>query len=131
MGMYTELFVEGGLKAAAPQEIKNVIYYLFDQARDDHMKIQPIAWPDHPFFTLPRWASIGNCSSFYHVPLSMSTCDEQQGQLYFVSRSDLKNYDNEIAAFLDWLRPYCQTLRGWVLYEEDEAPTTFNHEDND
>ena len=124
MGMYTELFVEGGLRADAPEQVKEVIKRLFN--RNYHTD-DPLTLPDHPFFSKSRWNAIGNCCSFYHVPLSMSACEETQGQLYFVSRSDLKNYEGEIEAFLNWLRPYCEDLRGWHMYEEDEAPTVFIH----
>jgi transposase InsO family protein len=39
----------------------------------------------------------------------------------------LKNYDNEIKHFIDWLTPYIDQedgeCIGWSWYEEDDKPT--------
>jgi hypothetical protein len=39
----------------------------------------------------------------------------------------LKNYNNEIDKFIDWLKPYLKnekgTIIGWKWYEEDMSPT--------
>lgn len=130
MGMYTELMVEGSIRHDAPAQVKHFVNVLFN--RDYHISgADVLPKPDHPFFQCSRWNSVGNCSSFYHLPFSMSAVSTPHtGDLCFISRSDLKNYDNEIALFLDWIKPYCNLLRGWHLYEEDQNPTVFNYEKN-
>lgn len=127
MGMYTELFVEGTLRGTAPQAVKDVIHRLFDPNADRSDDTCAI---DHPFFKASRWAAIGNCSSYYHIPYSLSgtNVSEVTNQLSFISRSDLKNYGNEIELFINWITPYCERLRGWHWYEEAPEPTVFNYE---
>ncbi len=126
MGMYTELFVEGILNENAPAEVLKITRVLFDRNFD--VDITDV--PDHPFFKCSRWQMIGSCSSFYHIPFAMSKVYvPHTNQLCFISRSDLKNYDAEIEKFLDWLKPYCETLRDWHWYEEVNAPTIFNYDE--
>lgn len=128
MGMYTELFVEGYLKKNTPAKVSEIIRFLFERA-DTKPKTAPAELPGHKFFQCKRWAAIGNCSSFYHIPFALSDVHMlYNGELAFVSRSDLKDYDYEIAKFVDWLKPHCGLLRGWSWYEEALAPTFFNFE---
>lgn len=126
MGMYTELFVEGAVRKDAPYFVHHFIHRLFN--RNYHVSgADLLAPPDHPFFKCARWMVIGNMSSHYHIPLSISDARDDTGETWFVSRADLKNYEGEIEKFLDWIRPYCSLLRGWHWYEEDAQPTTFNY----
>lgn len=127
MGMYTELFVEGTLKAGAPADVVEVVDFLFGGG--DRSVGAPCQLPDHAFFQLDRWMMLGVSNSFYHVPMSLSGVNTAHtGQMSFVSRSDLKNYGGEIAKFIDWVTPYCERLRGWYWYEEEDEPTVFQHE---
>lgn len=84
---------------------------------------QPDHIPDHPFFRCTRWDAIGSGWSFYHAPFSLSKMEKG----YIFSRSDIKNYDDEIRHFLDWLRPYIAPVVGrcigWTWYEEADQPT--------
>lgn len=47
------------------------------------------------------------------------------------TRSNLKNYDDEIELFLDWIKPYIRSGSGlenvyaYVLYEQDKIPTVY------
>lgn len=126
MGDYTELFVEGTLKRDVPDVVVDVLRFLFDASHEE--RVPPATLPEHPFFNTPRWMYVGTMSSFYHVPMSLSGVSSMHdGALSFVSRSDLKNYNNEIKHFLDWLTPYCDTLRGWQWYEYDPRPEVFNY----
>ena len=71
---------------------------------------------------------IGSCCSFYHFPARVGLVYEPEhlDEIYIFNRSDLKNYDGEIAAFLDWVMPYIDepegTWIGHVFYEEWEQP---------
>lgn len=119
MGMYTELVVKCNLQDNLPEEVENVLQYLFNRKTNIPKEV-----PKHPFFSCPRWTMIGSCSSYYHVPFALSKYEEG----YIFSRSDLKEYDNEIEYFFDWIRPYIETYGtkiciGWSWYEEDDKPT--------
>lgn len=102
MGMYTEVYICSSLKTDTPKDALGVLYYLFGDA------VEPTNLPAHDFFKCDRWMSVGHCSSYYHIPFPVSVIqsDNVSGQLHVVSRSDLKNYDNEISKFFDWIMPY-------------------------
>lgn len=124
MGMYTELVLKCRIKEDTSQEVLTVLHYLF---KNRLVGATPL---DHPFFKAPRWTMIGNSSSFYHHPEAVSDLyefDQPNRGVYIFSRSDLKNYDNEIALFLDWINPYLDHMPGecigWTWYEEEEQPT--------
>lgn len=126
MGMYTELLLKVEVKDGLPEEVEDVLNFLFN--REDHS--YPAVLPDHKFFRAPRWPAIGSCSSHYHIPWSNSMYSGH----YIFSRSDLKNYDDEIELFLDWVTPYLATYKGvcygWTWYEEEDAPTLLFPEEN-
>ena len=128
MGMYTELVLKCEIKENVPENVHNILSYLFNQADGFD---NPPPQPDHAFFLCERWRMLGQCSSFYHVPFALSKystgfSDGRAGG-YIFSRSDLKNYDNEIKHFIDWLTPYIDQedgeCIGWSWYEEDDRPT--------
>jgi hypothetical protein len=124
MGMYTELVLKCRVRDTTPDGIKEVLRHMFGN------NVEPETLPEHPFFKSPRWSLLGKCSSYYHHPEALSGIFESSndwGDMYIFSRSDLKNYDNEIALFVDWITPYVdgygKACIGWEWYEEDEAPT--------
>ena len=129
MGMYTELVLKCCIKDDVPEDVRTILDYLFNTSGDFD---NPPPQPDHPFFKSHRWVMVGQCSSFYHHPKALSDywmghdgARDRGG--YIFSRSDLKNYDNEINLFIDWLRPYIdeedEQCIGWSWYEEDYQPT--------
>lgn len=120
MGMYTELVLKVRLEKSIPEDVKNILKFLFSD------KEEPSIIPDHPFFQCERWQCVGRCSSFYHHPESVSSFNEEGSSYAIFSRSDLKNYDSEIGKFIDWLTPYLMHRRkciGWTWYEEEQEPT--------
>lgn len=126
MGMYTELVLKCQIKDNLPDDVRAVLKHLFKEGDE------PKSLPDHAFFKCPRWMMIGQCSSFYHHPAALSDYwtghgnDDNRGG-YIFSRSDLKNYDDEIAKFIDWVMPYIDEMDGqcigWSWYEEETEPT--------
>lgn len=116
MGMYTELIFKADVKKILPTDVEAVLQHLFNG------DVLPSNLPEHPLFGLPRWTMIGRGCSYYHVPWVNSKYSEG----YIFSRSDLKNYDGEIEAFIDWIRPYLdehpEKCVGWMWYEELDAP---------
>lgn len=133
MGMYTELLLKCSIK---PEAVNNpILRFLFAGGPEpDREDI-----PHHPLFMCDRWKHIGSCSSHYHHPKAMSDINENG---YLFSRSDLKNYDDEINKFLDWFWPFVEESPGqcigWTWYEEEDVPTliiyelrSHNHEQKD
>jgi len=126
MGMYTEIYVKIEFKTNLPVEVVTALKWLNGEFGID----DEVTLPEHPFFKLPRACMVLSCSSYYHQP--RATCnlwfDDIHGGYYLCARADLKNYDGEIEAFFDWVKPYCassadRTFIGYHLYEEDNEPT--------
>lgn len=123
MGMYTELVLNLTVKASIPADALTVLRHL---ANGDEA---PVALPDHPFFRCDRWSMVMRCSSHYFIPFALSRLEspEYVKDHYLSTRSDLKNYSDEIDLFVDWLAPYMDALPGSFLgykrYEEDDDPT--------
>lgn len=125
MGMYTEIYTKISFVKDLPAEVVTALQWLEGEfGIDDKPQL-----PEHPFFKLPRAYLVLRGCSYYHQP--RSTCnlwfDDISGSWHLCSRADLKNYDGEIAAFFDWVKPYVdtcgKTFIGYFLYEEDEEPT--------
>lgn len=116
MGMYTELVIKADVKSDLPVEIEKVLQHMFNGEE------KPIELPNHPFFQCHRWPMLGSCSSYYHIPWS----DSMYHEGYLFSRSDLKNYSDEIELFVDWIKPYLDApvgfCIGWKWYEEWDKP---------
>jgi hypothetical protein len=88
----------------------------------------PLTLPEHPLFSADRWQWMLTCSSYYFTPRSMCLFEfDKIGRDWcFISRSDFKNYGDEIAKFIDWLRPYLSDpdeMIGYYRYEESREPT--------
>jgi len=115
MGTYTELVLKTRISTEDPLVLK-MLTFMFDPNFLSENEI-PTELPDHAFFRSTRWNSIGLCNSFYHIPYTLNYFKDN----YLFSRSDLKNYDNEIELFLDWLSPYIPydigTVIGWICME--------------
>lgn len=118
MGEYTELVLKCRLESLLPEQVKNVLEFLFNPRAEEKNKLKDL--PDHPFFNCPRWKAIGSSSSYYHIPEEFNYINLETGRLF--SRSDLKNYDDEIDKFIDWISPYLAMqsgdIIGWKCFEQ-------------
>ena len=127
MGMYTELVMAAEIKTKDPAVI-DILQYMTDN--DSYEK--PKKLPDHPLFKTSRWSWMLNGTSEYFSgsPQSKLTVDTLLGTnnpRYFLSvRFNIKNYENEIEKFLDWLAPYLSVFDEFIGYyrsEEYRYPT--------
>lgn len=123
MGMYTEIYVKINFKDDLPAEVVNALKWL---AGEDSTQ----SLPDHPFFRMHRAPILLRCCSYYHQPGVTRNLwfDDISKSWYLCSRSDIKNYEDEIEAFFDWVKPFVETrgektFIGYHLYEEDDEPT--------
>lgn len=121
MGMYTELVL--GVEIVPDDNVIGILRHMLDEI--DHFDGDY----SHPLFETPRWSYMLNCGSWYFDGQTDSKlftrklCDYVA---YFLNvRCNLKNYDDEIELFLDWLNPYIKTqgFLGYYRYEEFENPT--------
>lgn len=125
MGMYTELVFGCSLKKDAPDEVVNILRYLSDN-NDAYESFLP----QHPFFNCNRWRLIGSNSSCYFGGASHFQFIVDSIMGYRISlRCNIKNCDNEIQKFIDWIMPYVNygagynELLGYYIYEKDIEPT--------
>lgn len=120
MGMYTELVLGVELKSD-PVVIDTLKLMLDCNIKDKVVTI------DHPLFSTSRWRSMLRCDSYYFDGQTDSKLVyDEPNEIYFLNvRCNLKNYDNEIELFLDWLCPYIETegFLGYSRYEEADDPT--------
>ena len=123
MGMYTELVLKCEVRGDAPDVVKKVVRHLFSG------EAAPDTLPGHVFFSCHRWEMIGSGSSAYHHPEAVNSLVKYDWSenIHIFSRSDLKDYEDEIAKFIDWITAYVdgsgETCIGWSWYEEEDKPT--------
>lgn len=116
MGMYTEVFVNTDLKPNTPKQVIDVLRamcHLDDSAECLDGKPQ-------------RWPYMFNNGSYY-TPLTQCaslTYDEIAGHWSIIAKGDIKNYEDEIEQFFEFIKPWCSTeFIGYMRYEEDREPT--------
>ncbi len=128
MGMYTEIVVGCQLKIDTPKEVIEVLKYMID-----HTEEKPYL-PKHKFFKCSRWHMVASCGSYYfgvHDSHSLILYDDISKAYNLSIRANLKNYDNEITLFIDWLRPYIdrgsgrREFFGYSIYEEADEPELY------
>lgn len=127
MGLYTEVFFRADIREDAPEEVVSALTAIVaGGGSTPHI--------DHPLFRCERWQQLGTCSSAYFSSPAGSfiLTDPYTGTLAVVLHANLKNYDDEIAKFFDWVDPYVDAFPGeflgYSLYEDVDpgtAPTPY------
>lgn len=125
MGMYTELIFGANLKKDTPTEVIEALKYMIGET-----KKKPINFP------LPdgrcEWLFRG--ASYYfgvNRPVSKMMYDDIGGNWIVSTRSNIKNYEGEIEAFLEWIKPYidggsgARDMYAIVTYEESDEPEIY------
>lgn len=123
MGTYTEFHYNAELRRDIPEDIRAILDFMVGNREDE-----PTTKPEHPLFSASRWRFMLRCDSYYFDADTHSTLrDDEQGGAYLCIRCNLKNYDDEIEKFCEWVRPYIDKHEGEFLgfsrYEETETPT--------
>ena len=123
MGMYTEIHFNSELKKdTSAQIIETLMYMIGDRDAEPTL-------PAHELFLSDRWRYMLQSDSFYFDADTHSTLrfDDISNSYYLCIRSNLKNYNNEIGRFIDWIMPYLAKYDGDFLgfsrYEEEQEPT--------
>ena len=122
MGMYTELNIGVAFKEDTPSSVINILKHMLNEDEPDYYELT-----DHPLFKTARWNLMLVCDSYYFDGQTDSSLiyDDISNQYYLNVRCNLKNYDNEIDKFMDFIQPYLDTngFLGYKRYEEDGDPT--------
>lgn len=120
MGHYTELCIGVKLAENVPDEVVAILKHMIEDAPE------PEPLPDASIFKTDRWHFMLQCGSYYHPVSSAHTRmrkDGIDGQWELSIRCNLKNYDDEIQKFINWLNPYIENpadgeFMGYMRYEE-------------
>lgn len=125
MGTYTEIIFGASLKKDTPPQVINALQYMIGTRKDK---------PED--FPLP----IGRCeyvlrgTSYYFGVIgsvSQMRFDKISDSWTISTRSNIKNYNQEIETFLAWIKPYIAYASGErnmyavVLCEHDTEPTIY------
>ena len=125
MGRYTELIFGADLKKDTPDNVIEALKYMIG---DTEEKPKDFPLPDGRC----EWLFRG--SSYYFgvsSPVSKMWKDDIGGNWVLSTRSNIKNYEGEIEAFLKWIKPYIDSGSGSndmyaiVTYEEAETPDIY------
>lgn len=123
MGMYTEINMRASLKKDTPEDVLQVLECIVNSDR----LLLGVPFPNHPLFGCDRWRNLGSHGSYYFPKGNQSRLvrPEYEWEVPCIAlHGNLKNYDDEIAKFFDWLDPYIEdedgTYLGYSLYEEDQ-----------
>lgn len=120
MGMYTELVLGFQLKPDTPEPIIKILKFMVGDIEDRN----EIETTDHPLFETGRWDIMFQCNSFFFPGYFGGDLKYDYGW-YLSVYSNFKNYDDEIAKFLDFIQPWVETdgFIGYMRYEEHDDPT--------
>ncbi len=133
MGMYTEFRYVARLKDNLPPDVLRVLEVMLGDSGVDSLP----AMPDHPLFqdvSAGRWQWMLRCSAPYFDAATHSVMwyDTAITQRFLNVQCSLKNYEEEIEKFVDWMAPYIDAVEGDFLgysrYEEDREPTLIYHQ---
>lgn len=125
MGMYTELIFGASIKKNTPNEVIEALKYMLGEIED---KPKNFPLPDGRC----EWLFQG--TSFYfgiNEPINKMWFDEIDECWHISTRSNIKNYENEIETFLEWVKPHIDSGSGQremyaiVMYEEQLEPTIY------
>jgi len=124
MGMFTELIFGAALKKDTPQEVIDSIKYMAGQIQD-----QPKGFPFEEQRLKWLFTSGGSYYFGVHEAVFDMKFDKLTSEWIISARVNLKNYEQEIQKFLEWIKPFISKGSGTrdfyaiVTYEQQEEPT--------
>ncbi|AGO48479.1 hypothetical protein Phi18:1_gp32 [Cellulophaga phage phi18:1] len=125
MGMYTELIFGAELKQDTPENVIESLKYMMGDVEE---KPENFPLPDGRC----EWLFKG--SSYYfgiNQAVSSMWFDNISKSWSISTRSNIKNYGDEIESFLEWIKPYidsgsgCRDMYAIVTYEESDTPDIY------
>ena len=128
MGMYTELHLNAKLHEDTCSQDLAILEYMTRE--DDNAVEKPDFVPSHRLFSTRGWEYMLVGGAYFPAdPHTTFRHDRHYGCYRLCVRCSLKNYDGEIEAFVDWIRPLVEgdgptdEFLGFSRYEESRHPT--------
>ncbi len=131
--MYTELILGCSLKENTPQEVIDTLKFMC--SNEVKSRAETVYPNGFPFDKEGRYSWMLQYGSYYfgvtHGLKPYFEFDRIKNSYILATRSNLKNYSQEIETFLSWLKPHIEQGSGGrefyaiVTYEEAEEPTIY------
>lgn len=118
MSMYTEIYVNVDFAENVSQDIISTIEAMCNgDSASEYLKDKP-----------KRWSYLFNNGSYYtpYTSCANLTYDTVSRQYSLIGKGDIKNYNNEIEEFFEYIKPYVDNsteFMGYYRYEETKEPT--------
>jgi hypothetical protein len=125
MGMYTELIFGAQLNKDTPVEVIESLKYMIGEIKE---KPNNFALPEGSF----EWLFQGG-SYYFAINESVNKMwlDNIDKCYHISTRSNIKNYGNEIEKFLEWIKPYIvggsgnREMYAITMYEDSDLPNIY------
>lgn len=123
--MYTELVFGVGLRKETPTDVIDILKYMIGDLKE---RPNPFPFPEG------QYDYLFSCSSYsfgVNEPIRKMWLDDISKTWRISTRSNIKNYKDEIEIFLEWIKPWIKSGSGsremyaMVTYEESEKPTIY------
>lgn len=123
MGMYTDFIYDADLRKETPKQVIELLEYMLDND-----KPPPLRLPTAPLFLAYRWDCMLRMTyAASEVEGRSSLAINDGGKFRLTIRCSLKNYDDEIEKFVEWIDPWVDAAPGAQLgasrFEEQEIAT--------
>lgn len=122
MGMYTELIFGASLNEDTPMEVINTLRYM----------VGDIDEPETLAYNSDRNPLMGGSHYFGVINGATKMYYNDIAKCWVLSsRANIKNYENEIESFLEWIKPYVESGSGnremyaITMYEDSELPNIY------
>lgn len=127
MGMYTEFVCAFSLNKDTPEQVTNLLLHMSGKL------VQLPKLPEHELFRTERWEFMLFSDSYYFEGETHTSVryDDVLGRYSVTIRCNLKNYDQEIEKFLDWIAPHISStgFLGYMRHEASKHPDLIYKDD--
>lgn len=115
MGDYTEIYINVELKNDTPHEVIDVLNAMCYFRSSDVLK-------DYPC----RWRMLFNSCSYYTPDTHCAYFAFNKYNWCLLGKGDIKNYENEIEEFFEWIMPHVDAEEGdfigYKRFEQSQMP---------
>lgn len=130
MGMYTEIYINVDLKKETPDDVIRVLKAMCHMLPNQECTEVLADYPD-------IWGSLFSNMSYYTPSTNCRFLeyDDNTKRWSLLGKGDIKNYENEIEKFFEWIMPWIDAspgeFIGYSRYEDNDKPKLYFLPDED